>query len=119
MKILSMLNEAGVIQLQEIEPHTQRLQSIIKVKHVHIKANKGYNSLLHLWNEGHGSLHPTWRHLFWVLREIKLNHMADQLESHFHLAIDPEQVKSEPSERSNTEEEGKIKCTCMANSFSL
>ena len=109
MEILSMLNEAGVIRLQEIEAHTQHLQSIIKVKH--IEANKGYNSLLRLWSEGHGSLHPTWRHLFWVLRELKLNHMADQLESHFHLlATDPEQenLKSEPSERSNTDEEGKL-----------
>lgn len=107
MKMLSMLNEAGVIQLQEIEAHTQHLQSIIKVKH--IEANKGYNSLLRLWSEGHGSLHPTWRHLFWVLRELKLNHMADQLESYFYLlTTDPEQenLKSESLERSNTDEEG-------------
>lgn len=106
MKVLSMLNEAGIINLQEIEAHTQQLQSIIKVKH--FEANKGYDSLLRLWIKGHGGLHPTWRHLFWVLREIKLNHMADQIESHFHLlAIDHEQVRSEPSERSNTDEEGK------------
>ena len=107
MKVLSMLNEAGVINLQEIEAHTQQLQSIIKIKHS--EANKGYDSLLHLWIKGHGSLHPTWRHLFWILREIKLNHMADQIESHFQLlASDHEQVnfRSEPSERNNMDEEG-------------
>ena len=109
-----MLNEAGVINLQEIEAHTQQLQSIIKVKH--FEANKGYDSLLHLWIKGHGGLHPTWRHLFWVLREIKLNHMADQLESHFHLlAIDHEQERSEPLERNNTDEEGK--CCNMVSSY--
>ena len=108
MKVLSMLNEAGIIRLQEIDSHIQELQSIIKVKH--IEANKGYDSLLRLWIEGHGSLHPTWRHLFWVLREIKLNHIADQIESHFQLlAVDNEQAnfRGEPLERSNIDEEGK------------
>ena len=109
MKVLSMLDEARIIQLQEIETHAQQLQSIIKVKHV--EANKGYDSLLNLWIEGHGSLHPTWRHLFWILREIKLNNMADQIESHFQLlTIDHDQVDfgNEPSEGNNIDEEGNI-----------
>ena len=109
MKDLSLLNEAGIINLQELEAHMQQLQSIIQIKH--IDASKGYDTLLRLWTEKHGSLHPTWRHLFWILREIKLNHMADQIESHFHLhAIDHEQatLNSEPSERlSNSDEDGK------------
>ena len=107
MQVLSMLNEAGIINLQEIEAHIQQLQSIIQIRHS--DASKGYDTLLRLWIERHGSLHPTWRHLFWVLREIKLNHMADQIESYFHLqAVDHEQasLKSEPSERSNADDEG-------------
>lgn len=115
MKVLSMLDKAHIIQLQEIETHVQQLQSIIKVKH--IDANKGYNSLLNLWIKGHSSLHPTWRHLFWVLREIKLNHMADQIESYFQLlAIDHEHVNfgNESSERNNTEE-GKQLILCPSH----
>ena len=107
MKAISMLNEAGIIDLKEIEAHSQQLQSIIKVKNV--DAIKRYDSLLNLWIEGHANLHPTWRHLFWVLRDMKLNHMADRIESHFHLmAFDQEQANFKPLERSNTEEEGKL-----------
>ena len=109
MKAISMLDEAGIIDLKEIETHSQQLQSIIKVKNV--EAKKKYDSPLNLWIEGHAGLHPTWRHLFWVLRDVKLNHMADRIESYFQsMGVAHEQenfMSDEPLERRNKEEEGK------------
>ena len=77
-------------------------------------------SLLKMWIQGRASLRPTWRHFFWALREIKLNHLADQMETFLsgvavdltatsNLDVSPGSEETEGREEDNKQEQGENK----------
>ena len=80
MEALSRLEEIGITDLRELEAYKQPLQSVIGIEIVELPMNFISSSLLNMWLQGRASLRPTWRHFLWVLREIKLNHLAEQIE---------------------------------------
>ena len=82
MDALSRLELFGVTPLRELEAYKTPLQSVTGMDKVDLPTHvDGSFSLLEMWAQGHASLHPTWRHFFWALREIKLNHLVDQIEA--------------------------------------
>ena len=52
------------------------------------------SSLLEMWIQGRASLDPTWRHLFWALRETKLNHFANQIEFYLNGVVTEQETSS-------------------------
>ena len=82
MEALSQLELFGVTPLRELEAYKTPLQSVTGMDKVDIPTHVDDSfSLLEIWLRGHASLRPTWRHFFWALREIKLNHLVDQIEA--------------------------------------
>ena len=77
MEALTRLEEIGITNLRELDAHKQPLQSVIGIE---FPMEFNLSSLLNMWLQGRASLYPTWRHFLWVLREIKLNHLAKQIE---------------------------------------
>jgi hypothetical protein len=80
MEILSQLEQIGITSLRELEAYKSPLQSVVGMDNVDLPTDDSF-SLLEMWVQGYASLRPTWRHFFWALREIKLNHLADQIEA--------------------------------------
>ena len=115
MEALSRLEEFGITYLRELEAYKQSLQSVIEIEVVELPTE--LNSLLNMWLQGRASLHPTWRHFLWVLREIKLNHLADQIEACLS-GVAVKQVASSnldpspASEEEDKEKEGEAHSTC-------
>ena len=119
MKALSRLQRVGITSLRELDTHTRPLQSVVGMDKVDLPTDSSF-SLLEMWVQGRASLRPTWRHFFWALREIKLNHLADQMES-FLSGVAVEQTatsnldvslgskETEGREEDNKQEEGENK----------
>ena len=108
MEALFRLEKVGIANLREIEAYKQPLQSAIGIEMVELPMEFNSFSLLKMWLQGHASLRPTWRHFFWVLREIKLNHLAEWIES-FLKGVAAEQANLDQSPESgeeNKEKEG-------------
>ena len=80
IEAISRLKEFGIEPLAKLEAHKRPLQSVVGMDKVDLPIDNSF-SLLKLWVRGRASLRPTWRHFFWTLREIKLNHLADQIEA--------------------------------------
>ena len=80
METLSRLEQIGIRPLRELEAYKRPLQSVLEMDKVDLPIDNS-SSLLEMWVQGRASLRPTWRHFFWALREIKLNHLADQIEA--------------------------------------
>ena len=82
MEALSQLELFGITPFRELKAYKTPLQSVTGMDKAVLPTHE-YNSfsLLEMWLQGHASLRPTWRHFFWALREIKLNHLADQIEA--------------------------------------
>ena len=82
MEALSRLEHIGITPLRELEAYKTPLQSVTGMDKVDLPTHE-YNSfsLLEMWLQGRASLHPTWRHFLWALREIKLNRLANQIEA--------------------------------------
>ena len=78
MEALHELEGFGVINLKNLESYTKQLNDAVGIEATDLTLY----SLLEMWIEGRASLDPTWRHLFWALRETKLNHLANQIESY-------------------------------------
>ena len=82
MEALSRLEHIGITPLRELEAYKTPLQSVTGMDKVNLPTHVDDSfSLLEMWVQGHAGLHPTWRYFFWALREIKLNHLADQIEA--------------------------------------
>ena len=114
MKSLEKMEGSGVLILKDLEGCTQQLKDAVGIAGL---AGFNLSSLLEVWIKGYANLHPTWRHLVWALREIKLAHVADQIEHLVSgLTTDLERPdkdsspKSDESERGEEEDEGKT-CT--------
>ena len=116
---LSRLEQFGVTTLRELDAHRSPLQSVVGMDKVDLPIDNS-SSLLEMWIQGHASLRPTWRHFFWALREIKLNHLADQIEAFLsgvaveqaatsNLDVSPGSEETERREEDNKLEQGENK----------
>ena len=119
MEAISHLKQFGTEPLAELEAHKRPLQSVVGMDKVDLPIDNSF-SLLELWVQGRASLHPTWRHFFWALREIKLNHLADQIEAILsgvaveqaaisNLDINPGSEETEGRDEDNTREQGEVR----------
>ena len=119
MEAISHLEQFGAESLSELEAHKRPLQSVVGMDKVDLPIDNLF-SLLEMWVQGCASLRPTWRHFFWVLREIKLNHLADQIEAILsrvaveqaatsNLDVSPGSEETEGREEDNKHEQGEPK----------
>ena len=82
MEALFRLEHIGITPLRELEAYKTPLQSVTGMDKVDLPTHVDDSfSLLDMWLQGRASLHPTWRHFFWALREIKLNYLANQIKA--------------------------------------
>ena len=116
---LSQIEQIGITSLRELDPYIRPLQSVVGMDKVDLPIDNS-SSLLEMWVQGDASLHPTWRHFFWALREIKLNHLADQIEAFlngvaveqaatFNLDVSPGSEEREEGEEDNKQDQGEGK----------
>ena len=119
MEAISCLKHFGTESLAELEAHKRPLQSVVGMDKVDLSMDNSF-SLLKMWVQGYASLRPTWRHFFWVLREIKLNHLADQIEASLsgvaveqvaisNLDVNPGSEETEGRGENNTHEQGEVR----------
>ena len=118
MEALSQLEQIGITPLRELEAYKRPLQSVVEMDQVDLPIDNSF-SLLEMWIQGHANLRPTWRHFFWALREIKLNHLADQIEAFLSgmtveqgaasdLDVSPGSEETEGREEDNKQEQGEV-----------
>ena len=118
-KALSRLEQMGITSLRELDAHRSPLRSVVGMDKVDLPIDDS-SSLLEMWVQGCASLRPTWRHFFWALREIKLNHLADQIEAFLsgvaveqaatsNLDVSPGSEETEGREEDNKQEQGENK----------
>ena len=119
MKVISHLEQFDIKSLAELGAHKRALQSVVGMDKVDLPMDNSF-SLLEMWVQGRASLRPTWRHFFWALREIKLNHLADQIEAFLsgvaveqaatsNLDVSPGSEETEGREEDNKHEQGELK----------
>ena len=109
MEALSRLEKIGITNLRELEAYKQPLQSVIGIEIVTCKFPMEFKSLLTVWLQGRARLHPTWRHFLWVLREIKLNHLAEQIKVYLSGVAVEQAATSNLDPSPGSEEEDKEK----------
>ena len=93
MVALSELERVGVINLNNLERYTKQLNDAIGIEAAVLTYNS-LSSLLQMWIEGRASLDPTWRYFFWALRETKLSHFANQIESYLNGVVVEQETSS-------------------------
>ena len=107
METLSRLEQIGIRPLQELEAYIRPLQTVVGIDNNLPIDNS--SSLLEMWVQGRAR--PTWRHFFWALREIKLNHLADQIEASLSgVAVEQAAISEETEgrEEDNKQEQGDL-----------
>ena len=129
VETLYRLEQFGITSLRELDAYKSPLQSVVGMDNVDPHIDNS-SSLLDMWVQGCASLRPTWRHFFWALREIKLNHLADQIEASLsgvaveqtatsNLDVSPGSEETEEREEDNKLEEGKNKLDNSYHIFAL
>ena len=119
MEAISRLEQFSTKSLVELEAHKRPLQSVVGMDKVDLPIDNSF-SLLEMWIQRRASLRPTWRHFFWALREIKLNHLADQIEALLsgatveqaatsNLDVNPGSDETEGREEDNTHIQGEVR----------
>ena len=121
MEAIYYLEQIGTESLAELEAYKRPLQSIVGMEKVDLPTDNSF-SFLEMWVQGYASLHPTWRHFFWALREIKLNYLADQIKALLsgvameqaatctsNLDVSPGSEETEGREEDNKREQGEVK----------
>ena len=122
MEAVSRLEQIGITSLRELDTYIRPLQSVVGVD----LPIDNSSSLFEMWVQGRASLHPTWRHFFWALREIKLNRLADQIEAFLNgvavkhaapsnLDVSPWSEEREGGEEDNKQEQGECKILASVN----
>ena len=122
MEALSRLEHIGImLSLKELVDYKRPLQSVIGMDKIDLLTHvDNLCSVLEMWVQGHANIHPTWRHFFWALREIKLNHLADEIEAFLSgvavdqaatsdLDVSPGSEETEGREEDHMLEQGKNK----------
>ena len=110
MKTLSQLERIDIRPLRELEAFKSQLQSVVGMDKLDLPIDNS-SSLLEMWVQGRASLRPTWRHFFWALREIKLTHLADQIEASLSgVAVEQAAINEETEGREeyNEQEQGEV-----------
>jgi hypothetical protein len=115
LETLFQLDQIGITLLSELEAYKSPLQSVVGMDKVDLPIDDS-SSLLEMWVQGRASLRPTWRHFFWALREIRLNHLADQIETFLaveqtapsNLDVSPGSEETEGREEDSKQEQGEI-----------
>ena len=92
----------GVTTFNKLEDYKQPLQSVIGIDTVRV--HREPFSILTMWLQGRANLRPTWRHFIWVLREIQLSHLADQIESYLGGASVEQELSSKLGPSPESEE---------------
>ena len=107
MVALCELERFGVLNLKNLESYKKQLNEAVGIEATDLTYNS-LSSLLEMWIEGRASLDPTWRHLFWALRETKLNHFANQVESYLNGVVAKQETSSnlDPNPDSEASERG-------------
>ena len=119
IKDLSWLKQMDDTSIRELETYKSPLQSVVGMDKIDLPIDNSF-SLLEMWVQGHTSLNPTWRHFFWALREVKLNHVADQIEAFLsgvavkqtaisHSDVSSGSEETEGREEDNKQERGEVK----------
>ena len=103
MKALHELERFGVINLNNVETYAEHLNDAIGIEVTDLTYNS-LSTLLEMWIQGRASLDPTWRHLFWALRETKLSQFANQIESYLNGVVAEQETSS--NLESNPDREG-------------
>lgn len=114
MKSFGELEAVGVVNLRDIEKHKEQFANAVGIEAADLMKFYSFLQLLEMWIKGQAKLRPTWRHFLWILREIKLAHIADRIEHYFSgivTDVDPN-PKNKESERSREEEEGECISNC-------
>ena len=93
MKALRKLEGFGVINLKTLESYKRQLIDVVGIEATDLTSVR-LASLLEIWIQGRASLDPTWRHFFWALRETKLNHFANQIESYLNGVVAEQETSS-------------------------
>ena len=105
MKTFSRLEQIGIRPLRELEAYKSQIQTVVGMDKINLPIDNS-SSLLEMWVQGRASLRPTWRHFFWALREIKLNHLADQIEASLSgVAVEQAAISEETEGREEDEQE--------------
>ena len=110
METLSQLERIGITPLRELEAYKSQLQSVVGMDKVDLPMDNS-SILLKMWIQGRASLRPTWGNFFWALREIKLNHLADQIEGLLSgVAVEQAAISEETEgrEEDNKQEQGEV-----------
>ena len=83
MTSLKKLERVGVINLMDLKMHKVQIVNAVGIETADLMKSNSSLQLIEIWSKGRAKLRPTWRHLFWALREIKLAHIANQMEHYF------------------------------------
>ena len=81
MEAISKLEHLDITFSGDFKQYERSLQSVLGID---LDDSSGFSiySLLKEWLQQRASLIPTWRHLFWALREVRLNYLADKMETY-------------------------------------
>ena len=81
MEAISKLELLDITFLEDFKQYEGSLQSALGID---LDDSSGFSisSLLKEWLQRRASVIPTWRHLFWALREARLNYLADKMETY-------------------------------------
>ena len=93
MVALCELERFGVLNLNDLETYTEQLNDAVGIEATDF-TYFSLSSLLEMWIQGCASLDPTWRHFFWALREAKLSHFANQIESYLSGVVAEQETTS-------------------------
>ena len=80
MKSVHELEDRGVISWKDFDKQKMQLADTVEIEVSDLTESDSFIEVLEKWTEGRAKLRPTWRHLLWAVREIKLDHIADQIE---------------------------------------
>ena len=80
VKSIDRLERVGGINLKDIGKRKKLFAETVGIEAAEPMRSYSPLQLFEMWIKGRAELHPTWRHLFWALREMKLDHVADQIE---------------------------------------
>ena len=112
MVALRELEGFGAIDLKTLENSKIQLNDAVGIEATDL-TSISLSSLLEIWIQGRASIDPTWRHLVWALRQTKLYHFANQVESYLNGVVAEQEMSSnlDPNaDRDGSERGGEGKC---------
>ena len=93
VRALSLQEEAGIPVMSTLNMYTQLLQSKLGIP---LYPSYGLHTLLDTWLGGGGEVHPTWKNLLSLIRQLHLDDLAQQIETYLGVVTaeeHPEEVE--------------------------